>query len=226
MSALPLPRTAAARHSFYERLGVTADADVATLRAAWDLRQSSLPTTLDPIERAVALAELREALDVLSDPVRRAAYDERLKERAGQVLRAHGQALSDPAAQAADRERVRALLGLAPVAVPAATAAANEATAHLEPTAPVPLDEPVAARPSWLRRRPWLIGVGTGLSAAVLVLALAPVTQSAVTRELSDDAARAAAAATVPAEAGLPVRAHAFDGDPLPLRLSGELPAR
>jgi len=223
MSALPLPRSTPARHSFYERLGVSTDADVVELRAAWEQRQGALPATLDPIERAVCLAELREALDVLSDPIRRAAYDERLKERAGQVLRAHGQALTEPAAQAADLERVRALLGLAPMPVVSATAA-NEATAHLEPTAPVPLDEPAVARPSWLRRRPWMIGVGTGLSAAVLVLALAPVTQSVVTRELSEDAARAAATATLPAAATAPVRPHALDGEPLPLRLSGELP--
>ena len=232
MSALPLPRPAAARHSFYERLGVAADADVATLRAAWEQRQASLPATQDPIERAVALAELREALDVLSDPTRRAAYDERLRERESQVLRPHGQALGDAAALQADRERVRALLGLPAHPV---SAAANEATAHLEPTAPVPLDEaPGAAPRTLLRRRPWLVGLGSGLVAAVLVLALAPVTQTTVTRELAEDSAEAAAAlpATAPAPAAatvlaaVPPPAHHFDGEPLPLRLSGELPVR
>jgi hypothetical protein len=228
MSALPLPRPTATRHSFYERLGVAVDADVATLRTAWEGRQAALPATLDPIERAVCLAELREALDVLSDPTRRAAYDERLREREREtrVLRPHGQALSDPVAQAADRERVRALLGLPASVAGAHDAAANEATAALEPTAPVPLHAPTSARSSLWRRRPWLVGLGSGLGAAVLVLALAPVTQSSGTRELSDDAARAAAdAATVPGPVAGPARSHTLDGEPLPLRLSGELPA-
>lgn len=225
MSALPLPRSTPARHSFYERLGVSVDADVGRLRAAWEQRQAALPATLDPIERAVALAELREALDVLSDPTRRAAYDERLKERELQVLRPHGQALSDPAAQAADRERVRALLGFAPMPSLSASAA-NEATASLDPTVPVPLDEPPVARTSWLRRRPWLLGMGTGLSAAVLVMALAPFTQATLTREMSEDAARAAASATLPAAATAPTRPHALDGEPLSLRLSSDLPPR
>jgi hypothetical protein len=227
MSALPLPRPATARHSFYERLGVAVDADVATLRTAWEGRQAALPVTLDPIERAVCLAELREALDVLSDPTRRAAYDERLREREREtrVLRPHGQALSDPVAQAADRERVRAPLGLPAAPSPVATAhdaAANEPTAPLDPAAPSPRGERLRVRPLALRRRPWLIGLGSGLGAAVLVLALAPVTQSSVTRELSEDAARAAATAT--AAPAAPARSHAFDGEPLPLRLSGELP--
>ena len=69
-----------ASKNYYATLGVARDAEAVVIRAAYKaLSQRYHPDKCPPPERAAAhqrMSEINEAVDVLSDPVRRVAYDE------------------------------------------------------------------------------------------------------------------------------------------------------
>lgn len=84
----------AIKRTLYQILQVTPDADAAIVRAAFETRLRKLESSTaseDAAERTL----LREAHEVLSDPVRRKLYDERLLDEL-RAARAGGGALAGP----------------------------------------------------------------------------------------------------------------------------------
>ena len=77
-----------ASKNYYATLGVARDAEAVVIRAAYKaLSQRYHPDKYPPPERAAAhqrMSEINEAFDVLSDPVRRVAYDEQTPHTSGQ----------------------------------------------------------------------------------------------------------------------------------------------